>query len=244
MLLTWNCARPSITFRTTFTRQPLLGYQCVLSDPASQTTWVNTSRAQCVWRCLSSDKCVVVNHNHRFNRCELSTQLCDSVVSNTEFSLNVFGMSRKFCSSWVSNLRCNATKAVAFARKLGRTLQVAVARKQVDTGLYPGKCKFSQLSTIKITIDDGTVVSDDHGEILLVDSACLCTWIPYTSPNVLPVGAVAGGHDISKEPLYVARAMLEDIYSIGYYKSSKLLGYFVFRNAVNTTTAMEILVIL
>ena len=93
-------------------------------------------------------------------------------------------------------------------------------------------------------MDDDTVVSDDRGEILQVDSACLWTWVAYTSSNVLPVGAVAGGHDVSQEPLYVARAIFEDIYSIGYYKSSKLIGYFVFRSAVNKATTMEILVIL
>ena len=244
VFMTWHCTIPSVTLKTTFTQQPLLGYRCVLGNPGNQTTWLNTARAQCVWRCLSSDECVVVNHNHRFNRCELSTQLCDSVVSNPEFSVNLYGTNRKFCSNWVSNSGYNASKAVAFASKLRGRSQIAVARKEVNADLYPGKCKFSKLFTIIIAMDDDTVVSDDRGEILQVDSACLWTWVAYTSSNVLPVGAVAGGHDVSQEPLYVARAIFEDIYSIGYYKFSKLLGYFVFRSAVNKATTMEILVIL
>ena len=245
MLLIWTCASLSVTFRTNFTRQPLLGYQCVPGDPASQITWLDTSRTQCVWRCLSNDDCVVVSHNHRLKRCVLSTQICASVVSHTEFSVNLYGMDRKFCSSWVSKSGYIKEKAVEFAKKLdGTSSPIAVARKEVSSGLFPGKCKLSTLFTIIIAVDENTYVSDDRGEILLVDSACFWTWIPYTSPDVLPIGAVAGGQGVSKEPLYVARALFGNTYSIGYYKSSKLHGCFMIRNNVTTTTAMEILVIL
>ena len=76
-------------------------FMCVLEDPASQTTLLNTARAEYVWRCLSRHECVMVSHNHRLNSCELSMQLCEIVASNTEFSISVCGMDRQFCSSSV-----------------------------------------------------------------------------------------------------------------------------------------------
>ena len=93
-------------------------------------------------------------------------------------------------------------------------------------------------------MNEDTVVKDDQGEVLLMDSECPWKWIPYTSPNILPGGAVEGGYDLNKEPLYVARAKFGDTYSIGYYMSSKLRGYFVISGEVKTRTVMDILVIL
>ena len=58
-------------------------------------------------------------------------------------------------------------------------------------------------------MNEDTVVRDVGGEILLVDSECLWKWIPYTSPNMLPIGAVEAGYDLDKEPLYVAKAKIE-----------------------------------
>ena len=243
MLMVWYCTSRSVTLRTTFTRRPLLGYRCVLNNPASQTTLLNTARAQCVWRCLSSDDCVVVSHNHRLNSCDLSTRICDTVTSDTESSVNVYGMDRTRCFSWVPKSEYDTEKAVAFAQRPGG-IQIAVARKEVNAGLYPGKLQLSNSFLIKIAMDENTLVSYDRGEILLMDSDCLWVWIPYVSPDILPIGTVAAGHDVNKEPLYVARAKFQGLHSIGYYKSSKLLGYFVARNAVDTTTKMELLVVL
>ena len=215
MLMVWYCTSRSITLRTTFTTRPLFGHRCVLNNPASQTTLLNTSRAQCVWRCLSSEDCVVVSHNHHLNNCDLSTRMCDSVTSDTEFVISVYGMDRTRCFSWVPKSEYDAEKAVAFASR-PRGTQIAVARQKVNAGLYPGKLQLSSSFTIKIAMDEYTTVSDDRGEILLMDSACLWMWIPYVSPDILPIGTVAAGHDVSKEPLYVARAMFQGVYTIGY----------------------------
>ena len=243
MLTVWYCTSRSVTLITTFTTQPLFGYQCVLNNPASQTTLLNTARAQCVWRCLSSDDCVVMSHNHRLNSCDLSTRICDTVTADTESSLNVYGMDRTRCFSWVPKSEYDTEKAVAFAQRPGG-IQIAVARKELNAVFYPGKLQLSNSFLIKIAMDENTLVSYDRGEILLMDSDCLWMWIPYVSPDILPIGTVAAGHDVNKEPLCVARVKFQGLYSIGYYKSSKLLGYFVARNAVDTTRKMELLVVL
>ena len=93
-------------------------------------------------------------------------------------------------------------------------------------------------------MDENTFVSDDGGEMLLMDSACLWMWIPYISQDKLPIGTVAAGHDVNKEPLYIARAMFLGKYSIGFYRFRKLLGYFVVHIAVSTNTEIDILVVL
>ena len=139
MLISWYCAKPSDTARTNFTRQPLLGYQCVLNDPSYQITRLNTARAQCVWRCLSRDDCVVVSHNHRLNSCELSMQLCDRVAAHGDFSINMYGMDRPLCSHWVSISGFDAQKAVVFPQISIGTQNIAVARKRTNSGLFPGK---------------------------------------------------------------------------------------------------------
>ena len=93
-------------------------------------------------------------------------------------------------------------------------------------------------------VEENIIVSGDRGEVLLVDSACLWIWVPHTSPNTLPIGAFATGYGISGETLFVAKAKFEGTHSIGYYRSSKLLGYFMIFGEVRTTTAMDILVLL
>ena len=56
--------------------------------------------------------------------------------------------------------------------------------------------------------------------------------------------SICWGYEGSKEPLYVARAMFQITYSIGYYKSSTMRGYFMVGGEVKKSEAMEILVVL
>ena len=133
---------------------------------------------------------------------------------------------------------------VALPQTSGNTPNLAVARKSVGEGLYPGKHQRFGDFSIRTVVEENIIVSDGRGEVLLVDSTCLWIWVPYTSPNILPIGAYAAGYDISGETLFVARANFEGAYSIGYYKSNKLFGYFMIFGEVRTTTAMEILVFL
>ena len=230
--------------RANYTRRPLLGYRCVLGDQTRQTTLLNTARAQCVWRCLSSNDCKVVSFNHRLNNCELSDQLCVTVASAADFSINVYGIQRTLCSHWVPKSDFDEQKAVVFPQIAGNVPNLAVARKMVGEGLYPGKHQRFNAFPIITVVEENIIVSDGRGEVLLVDSACLLIWVPYTSPNILPIGSYAAGYDINGENLFVARAKIGGTYSIGYYKSSKLLAYFMINGEVRAATAMDILVLL
>ena len=127
--------KPSATSRANFIRQPLVGYRCELNAPSNQITLLATARAQCVWRCLSTDNCVVVSHNQQLKYCEVSMQLCDSVVEDVHFSINVYGMDRKLCSIWVPISGYDQQKAVVLPVKDGSTNNIEVARKEVNSGL-------------------------------------------------------------------------------------------------------------
>ena len=242
------CSKPCAAARTNFTRQPLFGYRCGLDDTSVQTTILNTNRAQCVWRCLSTSDCEVVSHNHLLNSCELSRQLCDRVVSNGDFSVNIYGMDRKLCPQWVPKSEFDELKAIVMLRVPtgGNGWKLAVARKKYNAGLYPGKQARYATFNIWFVDDENKRVPSASGEVLLVDPACLWAWIPYIPSNDLPVGAVAAGYDVKGEPLYVAKAFFEnDYYNFGYYKPSTKLGYFAEGGkGAFTAKVLDILVIL
>ena len=242
MSFMWYCISHSAALRIGFTRQPLLGYRCVREDTSNQTTLFNTARAQCVWRCLSGN-CVVISYNHRINSCELSMQLCDTVVPAADISINIYSLHRKLCSVWVPKSKFDGQKAIICPQNPEiPSEKTAVARKEVDSAKFPGKHQLFSGFNIIIAVDHNRIVKDDIGEVLLVNSACLFEWIPYSSLDKLPVGAFVGGYDANKEPLYVARAVFEGIYSIDYYKSSKSLAYFMIYGEARTSKTMDILV--
>ena len=241
ILITLPCAKPCATLRRTFTRQPLLGYRCVTDNAPNSTTLLDIDRAQCVWRCLSSDDCVGVSHNHRRNYCELSRRPCDRVVSGEDLSVNVYGIDRNLCLQWVPESEFDGQKAVMMKKNPPLGKKIAVARMSKTTGLYPGRHNRFGLLKIQIAVDENTAVSGGRGEVLLVEESCVLVWIPYASPGNLPVGAVVGGYDV-EELLYVARVFVDGAYSTGYYKSSKSLGYFVFGGGVRTYGFVEIFV--
>ena len=204
ILITLRCAKPCATLRRAFTRQPLLGYRCVTDNAPNLTTLLDIDRAQCVWRCLSSYDCVGVSHNHRLNYCELSRRPCDRVMSDEDFSVNVYGIDRKLCLQWVPESEFDGQKAVMMKKDPPLEKKIAVARMNQNSGLYPGRQNRFNLMKIKIAVDENTFVLGVRGEVLLMDESCVWAWIPYASSDNLPVGAVVGGYDV-EGLLYIAR---------------------------------------
>ena len=227
ILITRFCATPCATLRTTFTRHPLIGYRCLTDNDPDLTTLLDIARAQCGWRCLSSDDCIGISHNHRRNYCELSRCPCDRMMSDEDLSVNVYDIDRKLCLQWVTEPKFDGQKAVMMKKNPPLEQKIAVARMNQNIGLYPGRQTRFKMMKIKIAVDE----------------SCVWAWIPYASSDNLPVGAVVGGYDV-EGLLYVARVFVDGSYSIGYYKSSKSLGYFVFGKEVRAYRVMEIFVIL
>ena len=165
------------------------------------------------------------------------------MVSDEDFSVNVYGIDRDLCLQWVPESKFDGQKAVMMEKNPPLEKKIAVARMNQNSGLYPGRQNRFNLMKIKIAVDENTFVLGSRGEVLLVDESCVWAWIPYASSDNLPVGAVVGGYDV-EGLLYIARVFVDGSYSIGYYKPSKSLGYFVFGKEVRTYGVVEIFVIL
>ena len=114
-LITQYGTEPGAILRVNVVTQPLHGYRCV-TDNSNQTTLWSNARDQCVKRYLSSDECIVVNHNDRRNHCKLRKRPYDRVVSAKDFSINVYGMDRKSCVHWVPIYGFDGHKAAVFGK--------------------------------------------------------------------------------------------------------------------------------
>ena len=132
--------------------------------------------------------------------------------------------------------------AVAFPKSERSGDIIAVGRVLHDAGIYPAKHRRFPPFDFRAAINNRRFKSAD-GEVLMLGSGCLTAWVTYSVPNALPVGAVAGGY-VGEGVLYVARAVILDKYSIGYFTKETKLGYFTGRRVVVTTDTMEILVAL
>ena len=225
LVVMWYCFTQTETLRTTYTKQPMLGQRCHLYEPKYLTTLLNTGRAQCVWRCLSSDNCLVVSHNHHNNYCELSPMTCDKVLPNANFTINVYGIERSQCLRWVPSYQYDSKTAVEFLRQRNNIIVLSVGRVKDSTGLYPGKYQKTRWTVDYITKASTFVTTYSNCEVLLVDPGCMWAWIKYTGGNELPVGAFSAGY-YGKDTLYVARSMFGIKWAIGYYKPSSQQGYF------------------
>ena len=244
IVLMWYCITLSTACETTYTRQPMLGQRCHLDNPENLTTLQNIDREQCVCKCLFSESCTVLSHNHQLNYCELSPQFCDNVVPDANFTINVYGIERSLCLRWVSRDQYDLQTAVTFLKNPALTSILSVGRKQDSTGLYPGKYQKNSLIIEYVANASTFFMTNTNCEVLLVDPGCMWAWIMYTAGNELPVGAIAGGY-YGEDILYVARCKLQGTdYALGYYRPSSQLGYFAHWRAAHTKRNLEMLVIM
>ena len=251
LLILFFGTRSGVTFRTSYTKSPLLGYRCVMDDPSNLMTFTNTARPQCVWRCLSLRDCMVVSHNGVDDTCELAMQRCDRLQTHLDFSVNVYGIDRKKCTNWVSAAFPDERKAVVFPQGTNGASKIAVSRIVLDTGVYPGKLmpktpfhnKF--LSVVAVSATEMT--SSRNGQVFLLSPSCQPAWIPYSLANSSEISGpelVVGGRIGNKEDVYVARARFGYISSIGYYRPRTGLGYFVVGGKANASVDyLEMLVL-
>ena len=148
---------------------------------------------------------------------------CGSLVARADFSVNVYDMDRKLCLNRSHVIMYDAETATVFKHKAEEPHKIVVARKQVNTGLYPGKhLRFDRFQIV--VVKESTQVIDGQGD--LVGPVCYWKCVLYTSPNALPVGAIKAGYDVNEDSLYVARAKVNGYYCIGYYKPIQRRGYF------------------
>ena len=234
---------PGVTLRTVYTKLPLMGYRCVMDDPSELLTFANTARPQCVWRCLSLRNCMVVSHNGADDTCELAIQRCDRIEAHPDFSINVYGKARSNCVHWISVTSYDQQKAVIFPQGGNDTSKIAVSRIVQNTGVYPGKVidieppRIRFLSVVAVSANEYAL--SRTGQVLHLSPTCQPAWMPFSTTNnheISEAGSVVGGRIANNEDVYVARARFGYIYSIGYYRPTTGLGYFVIGGKVNATS--------
>ena len=76
-------------------------------------------------------------------------------------------------------------------------------------------------------------------EFLFKDNACSLEWMPYTAGELLPLGAVTGGHLVDEITTYVAKVIYHGQDSFGYYNLKSAVAYFESRG-VHTAISMDI----
>ena len=251
LLILFFGTRSGVTLRTAYTKSPLLGYRCVMDDPSNLMTFTNTARPQCVWRCLSLRDCMVVSHNCVDDTCELAMQRCDRLETHPDFSVNVYGIDRKKCTNWVSAAFPDEQKAVVFPQGTNGASEIAVSRLVLNNGMYPGKLipttPFRNKFLTVVAVSATEMTSSRNGQVLLLSPTCQPAWIPYSLANSGEISGpelVVGGRIGNNEDVYVARSRFDYIYSIGYYRPTTGLGYFVVAGKANATANyLEILVL-
>ena len=224
----------------TRTTSPLLHHRCISNG--SEVIFINAKQPQCEWKCLSIESCRYVNINPSNVSCELGVGRCANVVPSPGHMVKVFTLANRMCHLWSSDEQVGREPVVV---SYG-TVRLHVSRIHRDGAAIVGKLAVNSgqfWANIKgqgIDVPSGSEV-----EVLTVDDACTWIWLPYTSGEALPVGAVIGGHLGSGSPIYVAK-MVDHQYgklAIGYYSTEIDLGNYELHGA-KTTTTMDILVML
>ena len=119
-----------------------------------------------------------------------------------------------------------------------------------ENGTFPGKYKTYGANYWVVSCrDDTTLVPSGQEEYIAFDfSSCRYAWVPYTTSQPLPHGAVKGGF-AGGVGLFIARGYEthnngQVIPATGYYNPATQRGYFKLSDFCDTRDTMEILVLL
>ena len=224
-------------------QSPLIGQRCVTDDEIYIKKTVE--RPQCMFLCLRDPNCQVINFNITGSYCLLGQRSCTSLDNDTGFVTTLMAM-RKPCLKWESDLHNGINNAVPITD----SSSVVVVRGNKEGNKIPGKW-----STDRIYINypwNGQEASPlkDQAELLIVSPKCTISWVSHdsTSGNLLPAGAVVGGH-LDGIPLYVARKYAvfmsghSPTFAAGYYDNVKGLGHFPYGGLDRVYDDAEIMVV-
>ena len=224
------------------TRWPLLHYRCI-PNSSDEVIFRQVARPQCEWKCLSMESCRYININPSNVSCELGIGRCMYLEPSDGYMVQAFTIPNHLCIQWGSDQQMGRETVQVFhgdmsllAARIRHGSSMIVGKFLEDRGYFFGNSEGQKISAVS---------TDDEIAILTIDEACIWSWIPYTSGEVLPVGAVIGGHLASGSPTYVAI-----MYhgggrhpTFGYYSSENVMGSYEY-SGVRTSTTMDILVIL
>ena len=222
-----------------FAQEPLCGYHCV-SRPDSVVTVQQTDRPQCVWKCLTSEACQYINHNHATRQCDLGLSKCESLIPAIGVLVNAFGPPRDTCVHWGSS-------QIPGRVPVEIPGQDRLARMKFWHSYVVGKFNFNSESFW--ANNGGTVFTGPAGdsqgiEFLTINPACTLPWMPYTAGGLLPAEVINGGHLLDGSTAFVVKVLHSGVQTFGYYSATTELAYYEYQHGAKTKTSMEMLVLL
>ena len=222
----------SVTFEA-----PRRGHRCITT---SQRYIVihNIPSHICTHNCMQRENCSLANYNHEKRYCQLSSEVCQEIEKNSEFTVTVTIYP---CVRWVPEAEVgNSTLVVCHENaKKGRNSYVARIKLQGD--ILVGRLVESQIGVWKNGVKYET--SEDI-EVLQVMPKCSATWVPYTPGDPIPHDALVGGYlgDPSSGTPVINGVTRRGDKRCGFYNPATQLGYMVFTKA-EAVIEMDILVI-
>ena len=215
---------------TKFIKEPLNGHFCTSTSNNAITLW-QTDRPRCILSCTGSKTCRYINHNAHIGQCVLGLEQCEILVPMFGGTLTVFGPPRDTCLHWGSK---NEPGRVPVNEKIHQ--HIRTGRVLTNGALVVGKV---DPSGIFYANDHGTEISERNNiEFLTKDPTCTVLWMPYTTDETLPIGAVSGGRLSDGSITYVCKLS----HLICYYDEGTQQAYYA-NSGAHTTTTMEILVL-
>ena len=218
------------------TNRTLYGLRC---ETSATTDVRQTARPQCVWQCLRTKTCHYINYNSETGQCELGLGQCESLQPAIGVMVNAIGPPRLGCIYWHSsqNVEGEPFQEMDGVRYIGCLEGQCGSIVTFNTG---GRVLWVNMEGERI----GPISETDQTiEILTKHATCPVPWMPYTTGEPLPVGAVTGGRLPDGSTTYVARITHNGELVFGYYNLRSALAYYEYYGP-QTTTSMDILVFL
>ena len=237
--------------RQIYMSPPRIGERCI-TETEVYRNYPSVPQERCMWQGLRDPSCTVINYNAVDMYCLLGQGTCVSLEPESGFIAIPLTMQEP-CLTWVRQDAVpptldNVTGLVIYQVQTGNLKNnVTIARAIWDSSKVPGK----QMHYGGFFSWNGMVEEFSTGnyEILIASPRCDLSWVNYNpaSGNVLPDGAVIGGHHNGRQ-LYVARKGDRHrgqpfAYAAGYYDNIAGEGEVTYGDHVIKFTEMEILVV-
>ena len=214
------------------TQEPQTGHRCVTASE-SYATIPNVHLHLCTHICMQRGNCSVINYNHVKHYCQLTSDYCQKIVKDSDFTVTDIP-----CLQWVASdenivdhmhIPCGPMSNYFVSRLVyGSDIRVGIwYRSKGFTDVWANR-------TSKIWY------RSKNTELLQMMPWCSAKWVPFiTGDHILP-GAIVGGYlgdpPVETYIIYAHRKLC------GYYNPVTRMGYVPYKQPV-ASTKMKILVI-
>ena len=215
-------------------QKPKSGHRCVTTSQRYKTI-PNIHSHLCTHLCMQRGNCSVINYNHERRYCQLTSDDCQRIIEDSEFTVTFFS-----CLQWVRvedivddmRIPCD-TDSDYFVGRL-------VLHDDVLVGRYSRRSGYT-----RVWKSGDSFSSDDDAQVLQKMKWCSVNWVPYNASDSVPVGAVVGGYVGAPtfETYIITGASAGQGKVCGFYNPATELGYMALSSGPQFLTEMDILVL-